>query len=43
MIVRGAINLDALISKIVPLKEGPIWFNKLYKSELGLLKIILKP
>ncbi|MCL5771776.1 MAG: galactitol-1-phosphate 5-dehydrogenase [Actinobacteria bacterium] len=43
MIARGVINLDALISKIVPLKEGPIWFNKLYKPEPGLLKIILKP
>lgn len=43
MIARRVINLDVLISKIVPLKEGPIWFNKLYKSESGLLKIILKP
>jgi len=43
MAARRVINLDVLISKIVPLKEGPIWFNKLYKSESGLLKIILKP
>ncbi len=43
MIERGIINLDVLISKIAPLKEGPVWFNRLYKLESGLLKVILKP
>ncbi len=43
MIERGVIDLDSLISRVAPLKEGQIWFDKLYKSEPELLKIILKP
>ncbi len=43
MISREVIDLDDLISKSVPLSEGPIWFDKLYKKEQHLLKIILKP
>lgn len=43
MISKKTINLDILISKIAPLKEGANWFDRLYRSEPGLLKIILKP
>ena len=43
MIERGAIKLDFLISVVASLKEGQTWFDKLYKSEPELLKIILKP
>lgn len=43
MIARKVINLDVLISKVVPLEKGAIWFDKLYKSEQQLLKVILKP
>ncbi|MHC4571567.1 MAG: galactitol-1-phosphate 5-dehydrogenase [Planctomycetota bacterium] len=43
MMARGAINVDALISAIVPLAEGPAWFKRLYEKEPGLLKVILVP
>ncbi len=43
MIARGAINVDALISAVVPLSEGAQWFRRLYESEKGLFKVILVP
>jgi len=43
MIARGAINVDALISAVAPLAEGGSWFERLYKGEAGLMKVILTP
>jgi L-iditol 2-dehydrogenase len=43
MIARGAINVDALISAVVPLEEGAEWFKRLYDREPGLMKVILQP
>ena len=43
MIARGAINVDALISAVAPLAEGASWFERLYKGEPGLMKVILTP
>lgn len=43
MIARGAITVDPFISKVAPLEEGPLWFEKLYNHEDDLLKVILKP
>lgn len=43
LIARGTINVDALISAVVPLAEGASWFRRLYDGELGLLKVILRP
>lgn len=43
MIARGSVSVDPFISKVAPLEEGPVWFEKLYKHEDGLLKVILKP
>lgn len=43
MIARGAINVDALISAVVPLADGAVWFERLYKREPGLMKVILTP
>lgn len=34
---------DLIISRNVPLKEGALWFDRLYKREKGLLKVILNP
>jgi L-iditol 2-dehydrogenase len=39
----GAIKVDALISAIAPLSEGPAWFERLYAREGGLIKVILEP
>lgn len=43
MIANGRINVDALISKVAPLAEGAQWFERLYKREASLMKVILKP
>ena len=43
MIVRGSIKVDALISAVAPLSEGASWFERLYKAERGLMKVILVP
>ncbi len=40
---RGKINVQKLISAAVPLEEGPAWFDRLYRGEPGLMKVILKP
>lgn len=43
MIARGVIDVDVLISRVAPLSEGAGWFERLYKGEEGLMKIILEP
>ena len=43
MIVRGDINVDAMISAVAPLSEGASWFKRLYDGEAGLMKVILTP
>jgi len=40
---RQKINVSSLISKTAPLAEGQVWFDKLYKKEEGLLKVVLIP
>lgn len=43
LISRGIIDLDVFISAQAPLKDGAEWFNRLYKKEKGLMKVVLKP
>jgi len=43
MIARGKINVDALLSTVAPLNEGAHWFDRLYKKDKGLLKVVLVP
>jgi len=43
IISKGKINVDSMISAVVPLSEGARYFDKLYKKEQGLFKVILKP
>ena len=43
LIARGAINVDALISAVAPLTDGASWFERLYKGEPSLMKVILTP
>jgi L-iditol 2-dehydrogenase len=43
MIERGVVNVDAMRSVVAPLAEGAAWFDRLYKKERGLMKVILKP
>lgn len=43
MIARGAVNVDPLLSATAPLDDGPAWFERLYRGERGLLKVVLQP
>lgn len=40
---KGKISVDDQVSAVAPLKEGAQWFERLYKGEEGLKKVILKP
>jgi L-iditol 2-dehydrogenase len=43
MLARGDLDPDPLLSASVPLSEGAAWFDRLYRREAGLLKVVLKP
>jgi L-iditol 2-dehydrogenase len=43
MIERGTVDVDAMRSAVAPLAEGAAWFDRLYRKERGLMKVILKP
>lgn len=43
LMAAGKINVEALISAEAPLSEGADWFDRLYRKEKGLVKVILKP
>ena len=43
LIAAGRVNVDALISAVAPLAEGANWFDRLYRKEPGLMKVILQP
>ncbi len=43
MIARGQVNVEPIISAVAPLAEGADWFERLYKKEPGLMKVILSP
>ncbi len=43
LLSRGQIKVKPLISAIVPLSEGPQWFERLYAREPGLMKVVLDP
>lgn len=43
LIASGKVDIDSLISAVAPLSEGQAWFDRLYKREAGLLKVVLRP
>ncbi|MDR3302082.1 MAG: galactitol-1-phosphate 5-dehydrogenase [Spirochaetaceae bacterium] len=43
MMARKKLDVRRLISRTAPLCEGQIWFDKLYKREDNLLKVVLIP
>jgi len=43
LISRGTIRVEPLLSAVVPLDEGAMWFRRLYMHEPGLLKVVLQP
>ena len=43
LISDGKLDMKAILSAEAPLSEGPVWFDRLYKKEKGLMKVVLKP
>ena len=43
MIERGTVDVGAMLSAVAPLAEGAAWFDRLYRKEPGLMKVLLKP
>ena len=43
MMAKGKLRADPLISATAPLEQGAEWFDRLYRKEPGLLKVVLKP
>jgi len=43
MLGRGELQAAPLISAAAPLSEGAAWFDRLYRKEPGLMKVLLKP
>ena len=43
LMARKKIDVRALVSAVAPLSEGAAWFDRLYKREPGLLKVVLEP
>lgn len=43
LVASGKINVEPLISDVLPLEDGPQTFERLLKAEENLLKIVLEP
>jgi L-iditol 2-dehydrogenase len=43
LVASGKIQVQPLISAVVPLEEGPKWFERLYSRELDVMKVVLTP
>ncbi len=43
LLSSGAIRVKPLITAVVPLAEGPQWFERLYAREPNLMKVVLTP
>lgn len=43
LLSAGAIQVGPLITAVAPLEDGPSWFDRLYRHEPNLMKVILRP
>jgi L-iditol 2-dehydrogenase len=43
LLASGAIDVKPLLTAIVPLEEGPAWFERLHAREANLIKVVLTP
>jgi L-iditol 2-dehydrogenase len=43
LLAGGAVDMGALIGATAPLEDGPAWFDRLYRREAGLVKVLLRP
>ena len=43
LVAGGVIRVNPLITAIAPLEDGPQWFDRLYRREPNLMKVVLTP
>jgi L-iditol 2-dehydrogenase len=43
LMARRKIDVSTFITAVAPLEEGPVWFDRLYRQESGLMKVVLQP
>jgi L-iditol 2-dehydrogenase len=43
LVANGTIQVSPLITAIAPLEDGPEWFERLYRREPNLMKVVLTP
>src|SRR6185437_911382 len=43
LVASGKMQVEPLITAIVPLEEGPRWFHRLHSREPNLMQVILTP
>ncbi len=43
LIDSGRVAVDRFVSATAALEEGPLWFDRLYRREPGLMKVVLRP
>jgi L-iditol 2-dehydrogenase len=43
LLSTGAIRVKPLISAVAALEQGPLWFERLYRREPNLMKVVLTP
>jgi len=43
LIARRRVDVDSFVSARAPLSEGAAWFDRLYRQEADLMKVILEP
>ncbi len=43
LVSEGRIRVRPMITAVAPLEEGPLWFERLYAQEPGLMKVVLAP
>ncbi len=43
LMANGGVDVGPLISATAPLEDGPAWFDRLYRHEPGLMKVVLRP
>lgn len=41
LIAEGKVDVDSMISRLVPLSEGDLWMQRIYRREANLSKIVL--
>jgi L-iditol 2-dehydrogenase len=43
LLSTGAIRVKPLITAVAPLEDGPLWFERLYRREPNVMKVVLTP